>query len=303
MKVICIGSSAASLSCATQLRRLDKDIQVTMLTAQSHKANNTCLLTDYFASKRTKESLYLPIPAGVEIHYNSNVMLVNPEDKKVVTGSGQEYFYDKLFIGTGLKPVIPEIFQDQLYTKVFPFKTLDDIVQFEKQNIPGKRVLVVGGGVTGVEACYALYLRGYRVTLAEKNGRLLPLFNKEIAQEIYELFIANGVSIWLNYAVTADVVNHFNAIFLAPGGLPATEFLQDQLVLEHGFIVVDSQQKTSLKDIYAGGDVCVGRTLWPQAVRDGTVAAYGILDSPSPQFKSIKYKTVASVFDATFFLF
>ncbi len=301
-KYICLGSSAASLSCAHHIKRLEPQAQVTLLTAQHELPNNTCLLADYVAGNRSKESLYLPIPEGVDVHYNAEVELVDVKLKKIITCDGKEFFYDKLFIGTGLKPRVPVIFLPELYKKVFPYKTLDDIVRFEQVHISGKNVLVVGGGVTGVEAAHALTISGYQVTLVEKSLQLLPKFNQAASQEIYELLQTSGVMVKLNYQVSFDDINQFDALFLATGGVPVTDFIKNQLELENGFIVVDEDQRTSSEDIFAGGDVCLGRVLWPQAVKDGVVAAYSILNKPVPNFKSIPYKTVMRIFNVTHIL-
>lgn len=274
-----LGSSAASLACAMQLKRLDQHAHIAMLTAQSERPNNTCLLADYVAGKRTKQQLYLPTPAGIEILYNSEVVCLDAQQKKVVTQNGHEYFYDKLFIGTGLKPHIPAIFRPYLNTKVFLFKSLGDITAFEQQEhaFIGKRVLVVGGGITGIEASEALFKRGYSVTLCEKSDRLLPQFDAEVAQEIAEILQQNNIKILLNYTVTGIDFDRFDTIFLATGGKPATDFLDNQIDLDNNFIVVNTQQQTSCPDIYAGGDVCVGRSLWPQALVDGRRAAYRMM--------------------------
>jgi NADPH-dependent 2,4-dienoyl-CoA reductase/sulfur reductase-like enzyme len=301
-KYICLGSSAASLSCAHHIKRLEPQAQVTLLTAQHELPNNTCLLADYVAGKRSKESLYLPIPEGVEIHYNAEVVSIDTKLKKIITCDGKEFFYDKLFIGTGLSARIPEMFLPELYKKVFPYKTLDDIFRFEQAQISGKNVLVAGGGVTGIESAHALTVRGYQVTLIEKDSRLLSKFNQEFCQEILELLQINGVTVKLNYQVSFDDINQFDAVFLATGGIPVTDFIKNQLELENGFIVVDEDQRTSCKDICAGGDICAGRSLWPQAVRDGIIAAYSILNHPTPVFKKPSYKTVLNLFGKRFFL-
>lgn len=268
--IICIGSSAASLACATYLRRLDKRCRITMLTAQQEQPYNTCLLSDYVAGNRDRASLFMPIPEQVTIIYNARVKALHRELKKVITPDG-EYFYDKLFIGIGLAARIPAWAQAHLYTKVFPYKTLRDVDIIRAHHIhDGARVLVVGGGLTGIELCQALVPFGYSVTLAEKNDRLAQ-------QDACELLRDAGVTVLLNCEVAQGDSALFDIIFLATGGVPATDFLQGQLVLDEGFIVVDGTQQTSDGAICAGGDCVRGRTLWRDALHDGTRAARTML--------------------------
>jgi NADPH-dependent 2,4-dienoyl-CoA reductase/sulfur reductase-like enzyme len=301
-RIICIGSSAASLSCAAQIQRLNPDALVTILTAQTEKPNNICLLADYAAERRLKESLYLRVPDAIDIKYNTHVIEINVAEKKVITKMGHEYQYDKLFIGTGLQARIPEAFIPDLYTKIFPFKSLDDLVRFEKieSGFIGKELLIIGGGVTGIEASEAFTMRGYKVTLLEKNAHLLPTFNNpEISQQVYELLVKNGVTVLLG-ADAFKIVPEWNGpVFLAMGGTPVTDFLKNQLELENGFIKVNEFQQTCQPDIFAGGDVCIGRSLWPQAVKDGVIAAYAIMGQAVPEFNKRQYKTVITLFGVT----
>lgn len=300
--IVCIGSSAASLSCATYVTRLDKNMHVTILTAQSELPNNVCFLADYVAGRRTKESIYLPIPETVEILYNAEVISVDVLTKKIIIANEQEYSYDKLFIGTGLQSYIPELFIPELYKKNFPFKSLDDIVRFEKKKKPTKNVLVVGGGVTGVEAAHALKVRGYEVTLAEKNSRLLPIFNQEVGQSIHELLQKYGITVETNCEINQKYIDRFDTIFLAMGNRPALNFLSDQLETVDGFVLVNEFQQTSVPDIFAGGDLCAGRSLWPQALKDGRSAAYSICGQPVPTVQQ-QYKTVVKLFNITTVLY
>lgn len=264
--IICIGSSAASLACATYLRRFDRHCHITMLTAQEEQPYNTCLLTDYVAGNRERASLFMPIPEDVTIIYNAPVGALHRALKKVLTPDA-EYVYDKLFIGVGLAARIPAWAQPYLYTKVFPYKTLRDIDIIKAHNIPdGARVLVIGGGLTGIELCHALAPSGSSVTLMEKNDRLAQ-------QGACELLRDAGVTVLLNREAAQKDSELFDIVFLATGGVPATDFLRGQLALDHGFIVVDDTQQTSDSAIFAGGDCVRGRTLWRDALHDGKRAA------------------------------
>lgn len=300
--MICIGSSAAALSCATQLRRLNKTVKITILTAQSQSPNNVCLLAEYVAGKRTRQSMFLPIPENIDMHLACQITRLDATKKVVVTKSGHEYRYDKLFIGTGLQPRIPELFIPYLYKKVFPFKSLDDIIHFEKLQIRGKNVLVVGGGVTGIEAACALTTRGYQVTLVEKNKQLLPQFDQTIGAKVCKVLQGQGITLFTEYKVSDNALKIFDLIFLAAGSKPTTNFLKNQVLLQDDFVVVDTNQKTSVDDIFAGGDVCLGRTLWPQALRDGFVGAHSMLNLPVPLLHRPAAKMIVKVYDKTFFL-
>ena len=281
MNYLIIGSSAASLACAVQLKRLQPDAKLVLLTKQREKPNNTCLMADYIAGRRQLQSLYLPF-GQLPIIYNAEVAAIDATARTITTHAGEIYTYQKLFIGTGLQPITPPVFVPYLGSNVFLFKTLDDITEFVKleSSLTGRRALVVGGGVTGVEASEALALRGYSVTLCEKSERLLPRSAVDVSREVHEILERNGVCVMCNFVAQQELMHDFDVTFLATGGVPATHFVRDQLKLHNGYICVDGAQQTSDADIFAGGDV-VGNTLWRQALADGRRAAYAMAGTVS----------------------
>ena len=113
-KYLIIGSSAAGLTAALELRKLDPSAQITSLTSESEQPYNKCFLVDYLAGEQDLAAVYLYTPEflaqqKIEILYNSLVIEIRPEAQQVQLVSGELLSYDKLLIATGARAWVPQI--------------------------------------------------------------------------------------------------------------------------------------------------------------------------------------------------
>ncbi len=211
--------------------------------------------------------------------------------------------YDAVFVGIGLGAV------NELGVDTQPPGVLDavdyiaDLRQaHDKSALPvGERVVVIGGGMTaidiavqsrrlGAEQVDIVYRRGpeqmgasrFEQELAQKNGVRIHHWAQPVAVlgddhvtavEFGRTTVENGALEMTGetFTMAADVV------FKAIGQALVDELLGGGLALERGRIVVDDEQKTSVEDVWAGGD-CVwgGDDLTVSAVQHGKVAAHAI---------------------------
>ncbi len=159
----------------------------------------------------------------------------------------------------------------------------------------GKRVAVVGGGNSGVEAAIDLAGLASQVTLLEFAPnlkadavlieKLSSLHNVEVVTGAMTRAIEgdDGVVSALTYIDQRDGTEHrlaLEGVFVQIGLVPNTEWLKDTLELNaQGEIIVDAKGQTSLKGVFAAGDVTT--TPFKQiiiAAGDGAKAALGAFD-------------------------
>lgn len=135
----------------------------------------------------------------------------------------------------------------------------------------GKRVCVIGGGDSAIQTCLILASVCPEVTLIHRSAdfRARPEWLNEAQANSKLSFIANAIPLAIRGVERAESLlikdTHTGAtrelptevVFIRLGIVPNTELLQGQIELdEAGYIKVDAQQQTSLKLIYAVGDVC-----------------------------------------------
>lgn len=216
------------------------------------------------------------IMKGFATIINNNTVLVNKSES--ITGKN-------ILIATGAKPFVPNI----------KGHDLDDVVTSDhllsKKDKLYNHLLIIGGGVIGVEFATIYRELGSEVTIIEAMDRILPTMDREISTTIGMSLKKKGITI-LPKAKVCEIKKEdtllceyeigekkekvsANGILIATGRKANTEGLFSEsfhLNMDGNFIKVDSNFQTSVKGIYAIGDVTRGKQLAHVATAQGIVA-------------------------------
>ena len=207
----------------------------------------------------------------------------------ITTQSGTEQMQaDKIILAVGSRPAFPPI--DGLRESVYG---MDSTSALSMENCPDE-IIILGGGVIGVEFACAFQAFGCKTTILEALPQLIPPLDKELSSYLSRCLRKQGIQIHLNtkvvqimdgadqatvLAVEQDgtqrqfVTKH---ILVALGRRPNLEPLQLERVgvkTENGHIVVNQFLQTSVPNIYAIGDCVKGSTLAHTASAQGECAA------------------------------
>jgi dihydrolipoamide dehydrogenase len=166
-----------------------------------------------------------------------------------------------------------------------------------------KKLLIIGGGVTGVEFAAIFSRLGSEVTVVEMMERIIPAEDEEISEALRRTMERDGTRIFTSSKVekvskgravirTAGKTfeEHFDAVLVSVGRRPNIPSEIDSLGIKHGKngISVDEKMQTNVGNVYAIGDVSGGPQLAHAAYEEGIVAAENIMGRGS----SIDYRTV-----------
>jgi dihydrolipoamide dehydrogenase len=163
----------------------------------------------------------------------------------------------------------------------------------ELPQIP-ERMLVVGGGIIGLEMATVYHELGTRITVVELLDQLIPGTDSDIINPLYKMVSKQYENIFLSTKVTAVEANDsgltvsfdgakapekdtFDQILVAVGRSPNGAAIGAEragvIVDERGFIKVDKQQRTNVPHIFAIGDIVGQPMLAHKATHEGKVAA------------------------------
>lgn len=199
---------------------------------------------------------------------------------------------ERFVIATGSTPAVPPI--EGL--KETGYITSDEAL--ELQALP-KSIVIIGGGAVGLEFAEFFAPLGSRVTVLEMLPRVLPQEDEEISSAIQEYMDSEGIEIHTAARVvrvtrdgeekvvvveTADGTRTFAAaeILVATGRKPLTDGLGVQAAgvdVERGFVVKDSELRTSQEHIFTAGDVAGGYLFTHKAVYEGEIAAHNAVSA------------------------
>ncbi|MFN2459296.1 MAG: dihydrolipoyl dehydrogenase, partial [Candidatus Velthaea sp.] len=231
---------------------------------------------------------------------DKNTIVLNKKD-----GGSDEYTAQAVVIATGSAPIDVRAWPRDGDTIV----NSDDAVQMKR--IP-KNLLVVGGGVIGLEFATVYTRMGAKVLVVEALANLLTGTDLEISRTLGRILKKQGVEFALNTKVEAlektggqlvkatingEATNgkpetrEFDMVLVAVGRRPVTDTLNlaaaGLTVNERGFIDVDQQMKTSVPGVYAIGDVTGAPLLAHRAMKQGVVAAEVISGDKSSAFDPV----------------
>ena len=182
---------------------------------------------------------------------------------------------------------------------------LDNVGILSLKELP-QTMLVVGGGVVGCEFSSIFATLGTKVTIVEVMPRILLNEDEEVGDLIKKIFLKKGINIYTNITVkevkksgdqyacslSNGEILIVDKILVSVGRKPNTEgfgFKEAGIDIDgKGFVVVDKTLKTSVKNIYAIGDMIGGYQLAHVASKEGLVAIDNILGKN----KEINYSVV-----------
>ena len=264
-----------------------------------------------------RASVVEKLTSGVQALCKANkVKVITGEAKftgpKTVAVGGESFTADKVIIAAGSYPILPGIPGVKEYA-------IDSTACLSLDHIP-ESMLVIGGGVIGLELGSVYRRYGAKVVVVELQEKLLPGMDAELTKLLETKLVGEGLEIYTSTAVTkvektadglkvsTDNGKEFvvEQVLAAAGRGPATEGLgldTAGIQLENGFIQTNEKQETNVPGVYAIGD-CTGKLMLAHAAMAmGEVAADNALggekafypeQSPScayvgPEFAGVGY--------------
>lgn len=195
--------------------------------------------------------------------------------------------FDNAIIAAGSRPIqLPFLPKDP--------RIMDSTGALELENVP-KRLLVIGGGIIGLEMATVYQALGSQITIVELTDFILPGVDKDISTPLYKFIKPKYEKIMLNTKVTGAEAKSdgiwvtfegseapsgpqkYDKVLSSVGRVPNGKLIDAQKagvnVDERGFIAVDKQMRTNVPHIYAIGDIVGNPMLAHKAVPEGRVAA------------------------------
>lgn len=238
---------------------------------------------DWPRVQATRQSVSDKLTGGVRALMRANkVTVVEGEAKftgpKTVEVGGKTLNPDKIIIAVGSKPVMPPI----PGLKECP-ACIDSTACLKLDHIP-ESLVVIGGGVIGVELGSVYRRFGSKVSVLELQDRILPQMDGELAELAAAQLVAEGMDLRTGAKVTRvdtttngaavhaeiggkDTVFEAEKVLVCVGRSPNLEGLgldKAGIAVEGGFIRVDKRLETSVPGVFAVGD-CSGRLMLAHA--------------------------------------
>ncbi len=195
--------------------------------------------------------------------------------------------FDQAIIAAGSHPTKIPVFPND------DPRLWDSTDALELKEIP-KKLLIVGGGIIGLEMATVYHALGSEISVVELMNQIIPGCDNDLVTPLYRRIKKQYQNIWLETKVTSIEAQEdglkvsfegkgapesavFDAVLVAVGRRPNGKLIGAELagvnVDEAGFIAVDKQQRTNIPHIFAIGDIAGNPMLAHKASHEGKVAA------------------------------
>lgn len=267
-----------------------------MIDRKAAVVKQTCDGIDYLMKKNK-----IDVHHGFGSFVDKNTIKISPDK-----GDATQITTDKVIIATGSKP------SSLPFAKIDKKRIITSTEALELKEIP-KHLIVIGGGVIGMELGSVYARIGSQVTVVEYMDKIIPTMDSTMAKELTKVAKKQGIDCKVSHKVTAienkgkevvvkaedkkgeQVEIKGDYCLVAIGRRPYTDGLNLEAaglsIDERGRIAVDDHLKTKVDNIYAIGDVVRGAMLAHKAEEEGTMVA----EQLAGQKPHINYKLIPGV--------
>ncbi|MEU9348805.1 FAD-dependent oxidoreductase [Streptomyces sp. NPDC048278] len=287
-RLVVIGGDAAGMSAASQARRLRGPDELEIVAFErGHFTSYSACGIPYWVGGEVEERDHLIARSpeehrarAIDLRMRTEVTEIDVAGKRVRArdvDSGAESWtpYDKLVIGTGARPIRPDM-PGADAPGVHGVQTLDDgqALLDTLARTRGRRAVVVGAGYIGVEMAEALINRGYEVTVVNRGSEPMSTLDPDMGRLVHEAMAGLGITMVddtevtkvltgqdgrVRAVATEDAEYPADVVILGIGVRPETGLAEAAglPVGGHGGLLTDLAMRVrGHEDIWAGGD-CV----------------------------------------------
>ncbi|MGL5541201.1 MAG: NAD(P)/FAD-dependent oxidoreductase, partial [Erysipelotrichaceae bacterium] len=290
-----VGNGNAGVNAAAAIRERNASASITLLSEEPYLGYNRPQLT-----KQMLGDLEESIPKIKDaqwyhthnIHTMTGVKVTNVDSttQKITLDSGATLAYDELILATGARCFMPPV-ENSTLQNVVSIRTLQDVKRVRELLPTIQDVIVIGGGVLGLEVAWEMKKANKHVTVLEVMPNLMPRqLDWEASTRLEEIVRNQNIDIHTNVKVCkivgsdkvegvqleGDVVIPGQLVIFSAGVKANTELAVQAGCAVERAIVVNSKMETSVPHIYACGDCAqfegMNYAIWPEAGEQGRIA-------------------------------
>lgn len=296
MKLVIVGNGVAGVTTARYVSDRDPSIEIAIYSDESYSYYPRPRLIDLIAGKASPQEIAF-YPAEwyakrhIGIHLERCAASLDPDGHRITLADGEVVAYDRLLLANGAHSWKPPISGADL-PGVYTLRSMEDALAILEGAKRSRRIIVLGGGLLGLDLSYALHTHGVEVTVVELLPRLLPRqLDEEGAAVLQGIIEGGGVHIITGQSCTliegdgavqrihlksGDVIDT-DMVVISAGVRPNLELARSGGLTCNKGVVVDEYLRTSHPDVLAVGDVAeFGERVWgiiPAALAQARVAA------------------------------
>lgn len=311
-----IGNGIAGLAAAEEIRKNDENGNILIVSKEEIPTYWRTRLSALIAKDFDKDDIYVKKEAwyqekNIEEKLGTEVEKLDLENDKAILADGEEIEYGKVLLATGARAFVPPI-KNVESKGVFAIRSLDDLINFKEYAADKKEVVIIGGGILGLEAAFSVKELGKEVSIIEAadyilNRQLDHELSKKLEKSLNEMGIktftgkateeilandgkVSGIKLSNGEEIKADVI-------MVQAGVRSIIDLakNSNLEVDRGIIVNDNLQSKK-ENVYAAGDCAqIGNFtigLWTASQEMGKIVGHNMTGAKETYEKPKPFSTL-----------
>lgn len=278
-KIVVVGAGASSYRFIHTYRSLNKTDELKIFSKEKDPFYNRVLLPEYVNEKFNWSHLQKFQPGEIEelkidLQCENEIVTINREERYVIDKKGELHGYDRLILATGSRAFVPKEVPTHL-PGVFTIRTRQDADNLKKYLHKGGHVLIIGGGLLGLELAASLEEIGIRISIVQVSSRLMERQLDGLSGELLlECIEEKGMEVYLSEQVQSVAEHpenglvatlqsgkemHADAVVYAIGTRPNIELITESGIETARGVVVNDYLQTNDPAIFAMGEIAEHR--------------------------------------------
>lgn len=269
-----IGNGIAGLAAAEEIRKNDENGKILIVSKEEIPTYWRTRLSALISKDFDKDDIYVKKEdwyqeKNIEEKLDTEVEKLDLENNKAIMADGEEIEYAKVLLATGARAFVPPI-KNVESKGVFAIRSLDDLISFKEYAADKKEVVIIGGGILGLEAAFSVKELGKEVSVIEAADYILNRqLDHELSKKLEKSLNDMGIKTFTGKATEEILVNDgkVSGIKLSNGEEIKADVIMVQagvrsiidlaknsnLEVDRGIIVNDNLQSKK-ENVYAAGD-------------------------------------------------
>ncbi|MDO5036954.1 MAG: FAD-dependent oxidoreductase [Tissierellia bacterium] len=298
-KYLIVGNGIAGHSAAKAIRSKDKEGSIILIGEEDYPTYFRIRLTKNLAKEFSLEDILLKDKAWyeenkIDLILGAKVVKVKEDEKTLILETGEEVEGEKILFATGSYAFVPPVKGHDL-EGVFSIRFYDDVCHLQDYLKDKKKVLVVGGGVLGLEAAASLKALGKEVYIAQRSEYILDKqLDDELGFKLNDIFEAQGFHL-LTQKNTQEIKGHdhvegvlfddgsfleMDSVVFSTGVRPRLDLFEGSSFKKDRGLKVNPDMSLDKEGYFAAGDLVEvgGRPLglWTASMEMGKIAGHNM---------------------------
>ncbi|MDB5125545.1 MAG: narB [Mucilaginibacter sp.] len=272
-RIVVIGAGAGAYGFVKSYRAINPDDEITVFSKENFPFYNRVMLPDYISGEQQWEQLVKmkdeDEPAfNIRLLRGISIEKIDRENKIVTDSRGLKTSYDVLLIATGSRAAVPKNVPS--LPGIFTMRSRTDADKFKKHITGNSHVVIVGGGLLGLEMAASLREMDIKITIVQRISRFLnrqldalgsQLLHEEMVDQGCDIYYDDEVQLYYGRSRLTGIglrsgrkIN-CDAVIIAIGTTPNLEIAKACGLECRRGVLVNERLQTSDPDIYAVGEI------------------------------------------------